>query len=95
MDLVLHCRDSKVTTHQQMPLFNSRSARSSCEFSKTRSLIKLAVTISFRGSLELSDITTTTTTARSSTRERPTLDELYLPNRCFDQGYWQEVELEI
>lgn len=48
-----------------------------------------------RGSLELSDITTTTTTARSSTRERPTLDELYLPNRCFDQGYWQEVELEI
>lgn len=44
-------------------------------------------------SLELSDIKTTT--ARSSTRGRHTLDELYLPNRCFDQGFWQEVELEI
>lgn len=57
----------------------------------------IAVNIFFRTSLELSDITTTTTTstARTSTRERPTLDELYLPNRCFDQGFWQEVELEI
>jgi len=58
----------------------------------------IAVNISFRTSLELSDITTTTTTtspARTSRRERPTLDELYLPNRCFDQGFWQEVELEI
>ncbi|PFX26363.1 hypothetical protein AWC38_SpisGene8964 [Stylophora pistillata] len=45
-----------------------------------------------RESLELSDIKTTT--ARYSTRKRYTLDELYRPNRCFDRGFWQEVELE-
>lgn len=51
-------------------------------------------------SLELSDLTTvktttTTTTPPTSTTRRMNLDELYLPNRCFDQGFWQEVELEI
>lgn len=52
--------------------------------------LKLAVKIFCRSSLELSDITTTTARTR-----RMNLDELYLPNRCYDQGFWQEVELEI
>lgn len=47
-----------------------------------------------RKEVELTDISTTTTT----TKKKPTrmnLDELYLPNRCYDQGFWQEVDLEI
>lgn len=51
---------------------------------------------SARSTLELSDITTATST-KSTTRAttRMNLDELYLPNRCYDQGFFQEVELEI
>ena len=58
------------------------------------STVELTVNISYRPSLELTDIsTTTTTTKKKSTRMN--LDELYLPNRCYDQGFWQEVDLEI
>jgi len=64
---------------------------------KGRPLKKETLKGNDRSSLELSDITTTTTAVTSSTTTttRMNLDELYLPNRCYDQGFWQEVELEI
>lgn len=80
-------------TSSKQPVKNTNEKQEHLE-EKERKLKSVPLQENARTSLELSDITTTTTTTIRKTT-RMNLDELYLPNRCYDQGFWQEVDLEI